>query len=97
MKTFVYDPGASASPTALSGPAAPAPEVAALRVPIAGAITEARVIAAARVLGEALRSLGKAAVDRLRPRTVLYLHLAEEALAGRPDTDVVRTEGVVRR
>jgi hypothetical protein len=37
----------------------------------------------ARAWGEALRSLGAKVVDRLRPRTVLYLHLSEEARVGR--------------
>jgi hypothetical protein len=59
----------------------------------------AEPVAAARVLGEALRSLGAAVVARLRPRAVLYLHLAEEAVAGtpqerRPASQVVRTEGL---
>ena len=51
-------------------------------------------VAAAQVLGEVLQSLGTAAVDRLRPRTVLYLHLAEEAVTDRPETQVVRGEGL---
>jgi hypothetical protein len=46
------------------------------------------------VLGEALRSLGAAVAAKLRPRTVLYLHLAEEAVGGRPEAGVVRTEGL---
>ncbi len=53
-------------------------------------------VAAARVLGDALKSLGATTVDRLRPRTVLYLHLAEEALAT-PEgcgAHVVRSEGL---
>jgi hypothetical protein len=37
----------------------------------------------ARGVGDALASLGPEALDRLRPRTVLYLHLSEEALVGR--------------
>ncbi len=53
-------------------------------------------VAAARVLGEALRSLGVAALTRLRPRTVLYLHLAEEAVTTAPGcgSQVVRSEGL---
>ena len=58
-------------------------------------VDPASPVAAARVLGEALGSLGAAALDRLRPRTVLYLHLAEEALTGVPESgsQVVRSEG----
>ncbi len=56
----------------------------------------ADVIMAARDLGRALVSLGAPAVDRLRPRTVLYLHLAEEALTSpsAAGTHVVRCEGL---
>ena len=45
----------------------------------------------ARTWGEALRSLGSKALDRLRPRTVLYLHLSEDALHGTAGTQVART------
>ena len=51
-------------------------------------------VAAAQALGEALQSRGAAMVDRLRPRTVLYLHLAEEAVTDRPGAQVVRGEGL---
>ncbi len=41
--------------------------------------------------GEALRSLGVKAIDRLRPRTVLYLHLSEEALRTHGGNQVARS------
>jgi hypothetical protein len=51
------------------------------------------VVAAAVTLGRALDSLGATALDRLRPRTVLYLHLSDHALTGTTGTQVARTEG----
>ena len=57
--------------------------------------TEYSPVLAARAFGEALQSLGPKVVARLRPRTVIYCHLAEEALAGTagtsPGTQVART------
>jgi hypothetical protein len=50
-------------------------------------------ISAALEVGRMLRSLGAAALERLRPRTVLYVHLAQEAVEGVPGTQVARTEG----
>ena len=43
-------------------------------------------------LGRMLLSLGASALDRLRPRTVLYLHLSEEAVAGVSGAGVARAE-----
>lgn len=42
--------------------------------------------------GSVLQSLGSKALDRLRPRSVLYLHLAAEAVQGHPGTSVARVE-----
>jgi hypothetical protein len=42
--------------------------------------------------GRILQSLGARAIERLRPRSVLYLHLAAEAVQGHPTTGVVRVE-----
>ena len=42
-------------------------------------------------LGKALRTLGNKALGKLRPRTVLYVHLSEEAVQGVPGTQVART------
>lgn len=43
--------------------------------------------------GRVLEGLSKRAWDRLRPRTVLYVHLAEEAVNGVGRTEVARVEG----
>lgn len=48
----------------------------------------------ARIFGRLLEGLGPAALERLRPRAVLYLHLAEESLTGGPGTQVARAEGI---
>ena len=53
-------------------------------------------------LGQVLTSLGGRALQRLRPRTVLYVHLAEEALdslsvspgCGRPHAELARVRGI---
>ncbi len=53
-------------------------------------------------LGQALTSLSGRALRRLRPRTVLYVHLAEEALeslsatpgCGRPHAELARVRGL---
>src|SRR5205085_2390652 len=42
--------------------------------------------------GRMLQELGTSVVDRLRPRSVLYVHLAEEAVQGVPGTAVARIE-----
>jgi hypothetical protein len=42
--------------------------------------------------GRLLRGLGKKALNRLRPRTVLYLHIAEEAVRGHAGSQVGRAE-----
>ncbi len=46
----------------------------------------------AAAFGRVLARLGAKALDGLRPRAVLYLHLAEEALQGGPGCHVVRAE-----
>jgi hypothetical protein len=42
--------------------------------------------------GQVLRDLGKTALDRLRPRSVLYLHLSAEAVQNIPGCGVARVE-----
>ena len=42
--------------------------------------------------GRVLRSLGAKAIERLRPRSVLYLHLSAEAVEGRPGCAVARAD-----
>ena len=42
--------------------------------------------------GQLLKQLGTKAIDRLRPRSVLYLHLAAEAVQGTPGCGVARVE-----
>lgn len=44
------------------------------------------------VFGRLLQRLGSRALDRLRPRSVLYLHLAAEAVQGRIGCQVARVE-----
>lgn len=46
----------------------------------------------AAAFGRALRDLGGKAIDRLRPKSVLYLHVAAEAVEGRPGCGVARVE-----
>ena len=50
-------------------------------------------VAFGRVLGD----LGATALDRLRPRSVLYMHLAAEAVQGVPGCGVARVEDPVAR
>jgi hypothetical protein len=77
-------------------PAQPDPDADA---PAAGELA----LRSAEDLGRTLRALGPAVVDRLRPRTVLYLHLDAQALGRVPDcpanrpgdgTAVARVEGL---
>jgi hypothetical protein len=51
-------------------------------------------VEAAVLVGRALASLGARVVDRLRPDTVLYLHLSQEAVQGIAGAQVVRVEGI---
>jgi hypothetical protein len=43
--------------------------------------------------GRLLSGLGARAIDRLRPKSILYVHLSEEAVAGVTGTQVARLEG----
>jgi hypothetical protein len=45
--------------------------------------------------GRVLAQLGRKALDRLRPTSVLYLHISEEAVHGRSGTQVARVEDPV--
>jgi hypothetical protein len=49
---------------------------------------------AAVLVGRALQALGAKAVERLRPQSVLYLHLSQEAVQGIAGTQVARVEGI---
>jgi hypothetical protein len=49
----------------------------------------------AEVFGRVLRELGAKAIQRLRPRSVLYLHLSAEAVQGQPDCGVARVDDPV--
>ncbi len=51
-------------------------------------------VEAARAVGTSLVAGGPRVLDRLRPRTVVHLHLAEETVQGRSGTQVVRSEGL---
>ncbi len=67
-----------------------------------GAETHVTAVDRAVAVGQALTSLGAQALQRLRPRTVLYVHLAEEALdsltvtpgCGRPQAELARVRGL---
>ena len=74
------DPADPAEPTLFDEPAAQ-PESAALS-PVELAVE----------LGRVLKQLGSTALDRLRPRSVLYLHLSAESVHGLDGTGVVRVE-----
>jgi hypothetical protein len=50
---------------------------------------------AAEAFGRVLRELGAKAIQRLRPRSVLYLHLSAEAVHGRPECGVARVDDPV--
>jgi hypothetical protein len=51
-------------------------------------------VGAAVLVGRALEALGAKVVDRLRPESVLYLHLSQEAVQGIAGTQVARVEGI---
>jgi hypothetical protein len=55
----------------------------------------ASAVELAVAFGRVLAQLGTKALDRLRPRSVLYLHLAREAVGGHFGTGVVRVEDPV--
>jgi hypothetical protein len=46
------------------------------------------------LVGRALRSLGEKVVERLRPTSVLYLHLSQEAVQGPAGAPVAGVEGI---
>jgi hypothetical protein len=46
-------------------------------------------------LGQAIRALGATVLDRLRPRSVLYVHVAAEAVRGVPGCGVARVDDPV--
>ena len=72
-----------------TAPTEPEPEPA-LEEPSGASTVELAV-----AFGRVLKSLGAKAVDRLRPSSVLYLHLSEEALRGVPGTEVARVDDPV--
>lgn len=49
----------------------------------------------AREFGKVLQRLGKKAIDRLRPKSVIYIHLSDAALKGYRGTQVARVENAV--
>ncbi len=80
-------------PAGPAGPAGPAEPTLFDDEPAAGAERAALSPAELAVeLGRVLKQLGSKALDRLRPRSVLYLHLAAEAVQGLEGTGVVRVE-----
>jgi len=57
-------------------------------------LSELSAVEAAVLVGRALQSLGGQALDRLRPTSVLYLHLSQEAVQGIEGAQVARVEGI---
>lgn len=55
----------------------------------------ASAVELAAAFGRTLKELGTRAIDRLRPRSVLYLHVSEEAVRGLPGTGVARVDDPV--
>ncbi len=68
------------------------------RAPRTAAPTDERppsAVGLAREFGKVLQQLGTKALDRLRPKSVLYLHLSDAALKALPGTQVARVEDPV--
>lgn len=59
--------------------------------------TQLSAVELAAHFGRMLKQLGDRALDRLRPRSVLYVHLSEEALRGERGTQVARVDDAVAR